>query len=185
LRSTETNIIDYYVENNVKYLNQKFIGDNDTITNNYFLSDHNNDIYLIWNDEDYLEVLAENSPYVTVSSSLSFFMQTFIDTKSISAENIYGVEILEDGTYNFSILIDDEPYTPSSTTYDYKSLYTIKIKDKQLIKIEQFRYCTQNSNGGDPDFVTSDLDMIEFDYNAQMDFSINEAKRAEMLASNS
>ena len=183
LKDSEINVIDYSNTNNIKYLNQKFVDGND-VRYNYYLADHENNIYLLWNGEDYEETFEENSPEVTIGSSIGNFVNSLIDISTFTSDNVYGVDILEDGTYNFSVLVDDEPYTSGSTTYDYKKLYKITIKDNLLIKVEMYVSCTQNRDGGDIDFVTSHHDIVEFNYNADMDFSVNETKPAELLANN-
>jgi len=183
LRDSSTNVTDYLINNNIKYLNQKFVSA-DEVSYNYYLADHENNLYLLWNDEDYEESFEENSEEVTVDSSLSNYVQQLIDISTFTSEDIYGVEILEDGTYDFSVLVDDEPYTLSSTTYDYKKLYKIKIKDNKLIEVEIYSYCTQNHDGGDVNFVDSYNNIIKFNYDADMDFSVNEAKHNELLANN-
>lgn len=178
LRSNKINTIDYFANGNVKYLNQTFERDELSC---YYLADHENNLYLLWDDDDYVDELEENSPEVTIGASLGNFVNQLININEISVEDIYGVDVLEDGTWCFSIIVDKDPYG-ESTIFDYKTLYKIQIKNNLMYKVEMLSVCTQNRDGGDPEFATSYHDEILFNYDAEMDFSVNEEKRIQLLA---
>lgn len=178
LRDTEINVIDYYLNGNIKYLNQTFVSEDPVST--YYLADHENNIYFRWNSkDDYEESLEENSPEVTVMG-LSYYVNQLIDMTAFTADDIYNVEILEDGSWSFSIIIDREPYG-ETTKYDEKTLFKIDIKDNLIRKIDTYVYCTYTREAYEPTFATSEVFSIEFDYDAEMDFNVNEAKHAEAL----
>lgn len=153
--------IKYKVENNVKKFSLIGFNDTDKQTNNLY-ADFNNDKYFQWENNEEAQPVNKDIAYeLTVAGQVmnAFFVDSLSDP-----EDIYDIDVLEDGSYSFMCL---QEYDVSH--YTYIKRFKIEIKDNLLQKYEEWSV-EKNNETGDisswhmySEFKYDNIDFTEFD----------------------
>ena len=172
-------VFEYQFKDHVKYI-QSNIESSDVNRNGYsnMIFDYDNDYYVVYGKQgnkvqpdielDPINNLSELEQY-----SLSSIMQVgIINIDVFSAEDIYNVEMTEEGSMNFYVRYSEESVgIPEGINGKVEYLYKIQIKNNLIHKLERYLYRKTFNLDGEVMTVESNYITINYEYDVEIDFS--------------